>query len=231
MSQYGHFVVSMPPVRSMASVLRRERSHALAGQMRLDPGGYCCYTRKPGAERIGPESGPLSIWLCHSLTALGLPPGASMPAMPRRRCCCSSTRATPTTPAAWLRSPPGWYREVADKSLGWAAGTGHDHGAGPAGCLVGRSRHQILFSQAVWPAGRQGGGQDLHRKGPPLIPDGPLHDVVEALLRGLGSHQQGGRHTEPASGHRSPSGRDGASADDRARCRCAGGADLCQHDR
>jgi|tagenome__1003787_1003787.scaffolds.fasta_scaffold20728661_1 hypothetical protein len=113
MSQYGHFVVSMPPVRSMASVLRRERSHALAGQMRLDPGGDRRHTRKPGAERIGPESGPLSIWLCHSLTALGLP--ASMPAMPRRRCCCSSTRATPTTPAAWLRS--GWYREVADKSL------------------------------------------------------------------------------------------------------------------
>ena len=30
-------------------------------------------TRAPQAERIGLESGPLSIWLCHALTALGLP--------------------------------------------------------------------------------------------------------------------------------------------------------------
>src|SRR3954468_12943341 len=30
-------------------------------------------SKAPGAERIGLESGPLSIWLCHGLTALGLP--------------------------------------------------------------------------------------------------------------------------------------------------------------
>ena len=43
-------------------------------------------TRAPHAERIGLESGPLSIWLCHGLTALGLFRwSASMPAMPRRR--------------------------------------------------------------------------------------------------------------------------------------------------
>ena len=30
-------------------------------------------SQAPQAERIGLESGPLSIWLCHGLTALGLP--------------------------------------------------------------------------------------------------------------------------------------------------------------
>ena len=30
-------------------------------------------SRAPQAERIGLESGPLSIWLCHGLSALGLP--------------------------------------------------------------------------------------------------------------------------------------------------------------
>jgi transposase len=30
-------------------------------------------SKAPQAERIGLESGPLSIWLCHGLTALGLP--------------------------------------------------------------------------------------------------------------------------------------------------------------
>ena len=30
-------------------------------------------SKAPEAERIGLESGPLSIWLCHGLTALGLP--------------------------------------------------------------------------------------------------------------------------------------------------------------
>jgi transposase len=43
--------------------------------MRLDPGGDRRHAREPGAAGRADrsESGPLSIWLCHSLTALGLP--------------------------------------------------------------------------------------------------------------------------------------------------------------
>ena len=57
--------------------------------MRLDPGGDRRHAREPGAAGRADrsESGPLSIWLCRSLTALGLPV-ICLDAlwMPRRRC-------------------------------------------------------------------------------------------------------------------------------------------------
>src|ERR671920_736666 len=62
-------------------------------------------SQAPQAERIGLESGPLSIWLCHGLTALGLPV-----------VCLDARDANDARGLAQIVRT-GWYREVAIKSL------------------------------------------------------------------------------------------------------------------
>jgi transposase len=89
-------------------------------------------TWAPQAERIGLESGPLSIWLCHALTALGLP------------VVCLDARHAKTTlslqlnksdandagpdPAGTARSRPGAWM---------VSGCAPDHGGRPVGRPAG----------------------------------------------------------------------------------------------
>jgi transposase len=111
-------------------------------------------SRAPQAERM--ESGPLSIWLCHGLTALGLPV-----------VCLDARHAKAALKLQLNKSDANDARGLAQIRLvprgrgqepGWAAGA--DHGAGPAGGSAGRS-WQPDPAQAVRAAGRQRGGQNL----------------------------------------------------------------------
>ena len=88
-------------------------------------------SKAPQAERIGLESGPLSIWLCHGLTTLGLPV-----------VCLDAHHAKAALKLQLNKSDANDARGLAQIRLvprgrgqepGWAAGAGPDHGAGPAG--------------------------------------------------------------------------------------------------
>ena len=110
-------------------------------------------SKAPQAERIGLESGPLSIWLCHGLTALGLPV-----------VCLDARHAQAALKLQLNKSDANDARGLAQIRLvprgrgqepGWAVGARPDHGASPAGGSAGRSRQSDpRHSQAVWPAGR-----------------------------------------------------------------------------
>ena len=91
--------------------------------------------RAPQAERIGLESGPLSIWLCHALTALGLPV-----------VCLDARHAKAALSLQLNKSDANDARGLAQIRLvprghgsepGWSAGARPDHGAHPVGRPAG----------------------------------------------------------------------------------------------
>ena len=65
----------------------------------------------PEAERIGLESGPLSIWLCHGLTALGLPV-VCLDARHAQAALKLQLNKSDANDARGLIVRTGWYREV-----------------------------------------------------------------------------------------------------------------------
>lgn len=75
-------------------------------------------TRAPQAERIGLESGPLSIWLCHALTALGLPV-VCLDARHAKAALSLQLNKSDANDARGLAQivRTGWYRAVAARSL------------------------------------------------------------------------------------------------------------------
>jgi len=73
-------------------------------------------SKAPEAERIGLESGPLSIWLCHGLTALGLPV-VCLDARHAQAALKLQLNKSDANDARGLIVRTGWYREVAVKSL------------------------------------------------------------------------------------------------------------------
>ena len=75
-------------------------------------------TRAPQAERIGLESGPLSIWLCHALSALGLPV-VCLDARHAKASLSLQLNKSDANDARGLAQivRTGWYRAVTARSL------------------------------------------------------------------------------------------------------------------
>jgi transposase len=190
-------------------------------------------TRAPQGDRIGLESGPLSIWLCHELTALGLPV-VCLDARHAQAALSLQLNKSDANDARGLAQivRTGWYREVVVKGL---------DGQRMRALITARAQLVALrvdlgnqIRGLLKPFGLLAGkgvGKTFAEKVRSLVPDGPLHEVAEALLRAWEAVNKEVATLKPAPGRRSSPGRDGAPADDRARRRRAGGADLCQHDR
>src|SRR5919107_3127291 len=140
-------------------------------------------SKAPGAERIGLESGPLSIWLCHGLTSLGLPV-VCLDARHAQAALKLQLNKSDANDARGLAQivRTGWYREVAVKGL---------DGQLVRALITARAQlvaqrvdlgNQILLKPFGLLAGK-GVGKTFAEKVRSLVPDGPLHDVTEALLR------------------------------------------------
>src|SRR5918994_7310703 len=140
-------------------------------------------SKAPGAERM--ESGPLSIWLCHGLTALGLPV-VCLDARHAQAALKLQLNKSDANDARGLAQivRTGWYREVAIKSLD-----------GQLVRALITARAQLVAQRVdlgnqirglLKPFGLLAGkgvGTTFVDKVRSLVTDGPLHDVAEALLR------------------------------------------------
>jgi transposase len=142
-------------------------------------------SKAPEAERIGLESGPLSIWLCHGLTALGLPV-VCLDARHAQAALKLQLNKSDANDARGLAQivRTGWYREVAVKGL---------DGQLVRALITARAQLVALrvdlgnqIRGILKPFGLLAGkgvGKTFAEKVRSLVPDSPLHDVVEALLR------------------------------------------------
>lgn len=138
-------------------------------------------SKAPEAERM--ESGPLSIWLCHGLTALGLPV-VCLDARHAQAALKLQLNKSDANDARGLIVRTGWYREVAVKSL---------DGQLVRALITARAQLVALrvdlgnqIRGILKPFGLLAGkgvGKTFAEKVRSLVPDSPLHDVVEALLR------------------------------------------------
>jgi transposase len=141
--------------------------------------------RAPFAVRIGLETGQLSTWLVHSLRRLDLPV-VCLDARHAKAALSLQVNKTDDNDAHGLAQivRTGWYREVAVKSL---------DGQLVRALITARAQlvaqrvdlgNQIrgLLKPFGLLAGK-GEGKTFAEKVRSLVPDGPLHDVVEALLR------------------------------------------------
>jgi transposase len=149
---------------------------AIAGTLR---------TRASQAERIGLESGPLSIWLCHELTALGLPV-VCLDARHAQAALSLQLNKSDANDARGLAQivRTGWYREVAVKSL---------DGQRVRALITARAQLVAVrvdlgnqIRGVLKPFGLVAGkgvGKTFAAKVRSLVADGPLQDVAEALLR------------------------------------------------
>jgi transposase len=140
--------------------------------------------RAPGAERIGFESGPLSAWLWHELKKLGLPV-VCLDARHAKAALSLQLNKSDRNDALGLAQivRTGWYREVMVKSL--------DNQAIRA-LLTTRAklvRMRVDLANQIRgvlkPFGLivgKGGGQPFMERVRALVADGPLQNVVDALL-------------------------------------------------
>jgi transposase len=143
--------------------------------------------RAPRVERIGLESGPLSTWHWHELKKLGLPV-ICLDARHAKAALSLQVNKTDPNDALGLAQivRTGWYREVTVKSLDSQI---------IRSFLTSRARlvemRVDLTNQirgVLKPFGMiagKGGGQPFIDRVRTLVADGPLKDVVEALLTAL----------------------------------------------
>lgn len=142
-------------------------------------------SRAPQAERIGLESGPLSIWLCHGLTALGLPV-VCLDARHAKASLSLQLNKSDANDARGLAQivRTGWYRAVTARSL---------DGQRMRALITARAQLVALrvdlgnqIRGVLKPFGLIAGrgiGKTFADKIRSLVADGPLHEVAEALLR------------------------------------------------
>src|SRR5919112_4274879 len=137
-------------------------------------------SKAPEAERIGLESGPLSIWLCHGLTALGLPV-VSLDARHAKAALKLQLNKSDANDARGLIVRTGWYREVAVKSLDGQLVRALITARAQLVALRVDLGNQIrgLLKPFGLLAGK-GEGKTFAEKVRSLVPDGPLHEVTEA---------------------------------------------------
>ena len=181
MKQYVGLDVS----QDQTSICVVDESGRVLWQVRLDAGGDRRHAQEPGAAGRAdrPESGPLSIWLCHGLMALGLPV-VCLDARHAKAALKLQLNKSDANDARGLIVRTGWYREVAIKSLD-----------GQLVRALITARAQLVAQRVdlgnqirglLKPFGLLAGkgvGKTFAEKVRSLVPDGPLHDVVEALLR------------------------------------------------
>ena len=143
--------------------------------------------RAPHVERIGLESGPLSTWHWHELTKLGLPV-ICLDARHAKAALSLQVNKTDPNDALGLAQivRTGWYRAVTVKSLDSQVVrsflTSRARLVGMRVDLTNQIRGVLKPFGLV--AGK-GGGQPFIDRVRELVADGPLKDVVEALLTAL----------------------------------------------